>query len=354
MRNLKTIEFEKVDDVEFLYEFPEIVNTDYGQVKNVVGAVNSQNIGAFPIRDNFPKLRLVRLPKVMVEDSGTISLLSGEVIVGSEFLNGCHAHSLDGWLLKASIKKTRHISEPAMVLARAGDRIYGHWLVDILYKAYLSNMLNIDVLFLIREDTHKFALELLRVFGVNDSRVIKYNAVEERILLESCYHITPIRFRDSVNPIISEVFAHDDGQLGPLEKKIYLSRKNIDGRKRRCLLNSKEVEEEFIGAGFQIIYPELLSISDQIEIFSRASAIAGEAGSALHNSLFALPEAEVIILQSRSDGSFLQGGLCQAKGQRYTYVFGESLSKYPGDRDASYIIDVNVLKTALAAQVKGH
>jgi capsular polysaccharide biosynthesis protein len=72
-------------------------------------------------------------------------------------------------------------------------------------------------------------------------------------------------------------------------RKLCISRLNYEGQTDGVLksfANRAVFEELAVKNGFQLVYPETLSLLDQVGLFSQASHIVGEYGSALHNSLF--------------------------------------------------------------------
>ncbi len=78
--------------------------------------------------------------------------------------------------------------------------------------------------------------------------------------------------------------------------RIFVSRRP---RGVRTCLNTAEVEHFFAGLGFQVLYPETLDFGDQVAVFSQAEVIAGFAGSAMFNAVFA-PDATMLVLTGSS------------------------------------------------------
>jgi hypothetical protein len=74
--------------------------------------------------------------------------------------------------------------------------------------------------------------------------------------------------------------------------RIFISRKNASGRRH---FNEEEVIALFSEFGFEVVYPEKLSVEDQISLFNQAEWIAGGSGAAFTNLLFCSPNAKVII-----------------------------------------------------------
>lgn len=74
-------------------------------------------------------------------------------------------------------------------------------------------------------------------------------------------------------------------------RKLYLSRG--DARFRR-LLNDEEVVELMLDAGYDVIYPDQLSIGEQVSLFSEASHVVGVHGAAFTNIVFMSPGTKVM------------------------------------------------------------
>ncbi len=79
-------------------------------------------------------------------------------------------------------------------------------------------------------------------------------------------------------------------------RRIFCSRR-MD--KRSCR-NAPQVEELFTSHGFEVIYPEDLSMADQIVTFRNAEQVAGFAGSALFNLMFCPQPKPVVIVASET------------------------------------------------------
>ena len=73
--------------------------------------------------------------------------------------------------------------------------------------------------------------------------------------------------------------------------KVYVSRTRLQSRKT---YGEEKVQKIFEKNGFKIIYPETLSLREQIAYMRGAHVLAGCAGTALHMSLFMKPGGTVI------------------------------------------------------------
>ena len=76
-------------------------------------------------------------------------------------------------------------------------------------------------------------------------------------------------------------------------QKIFLSRKNCSNQR---LINFVEVEQLFQEYGFHIVYPDEMSLKEQIETFNGADYIVGSAGGAFTNLLYCHEGATAVII----------------------------------------------------------
>jgi hypothetical protein len=83
--------------------------------------------------------------------------------------------------------------------------------------------------------------------------------------------------------------------LPPFRKAFVARQKNLVQR----IDNDKTIQDFFVSAGFEIIYPEnFKTFTDQINYFSECRVIAGISGSGLANNIFMKPGGSVIELLS--------------------------------------------------------
>jgi Capsular polysaccharide biosynthesis protein len=77
--------------------------------------------------------------------------------------------------------------------------------------------------------------------------------------------------------------------------KLYFSRSKL-GMHQKKAFNEAEVEKIFQKFGFKIIFPEKLSLYQQVELLDNAKIIAGCNGSGLHMGIFLRPGSKIIEL----------------------------------------------------------
>lgn len=71
-------------------------------------------------------------------------------------------------------------------------------------------------------------------------------------------------------------------------------------REKRACENGPEVEALFTTYGFEVIYPEDYSLTEQARIFREADVIAGYSGSGMFTTMFSGEPKHVILVQSES------------------------------------------------------
>ena len=89
----------------------------------------------------------------------------------------------------------------------------------------------------------------------------------------------------------------------------------------RRLSNDEEIESIASSFGLELISPETLPISKQIELFSECAFVVGEFGSALHNTLFSPTDIPVLALNWVNG---LQSKISQLKKQSVGYLLPSS------------------------------
>lgn len=150
-------------------------------------------------------------------------------------------------------------------------------------------------------ETPSYTYELLEAFGIGRERVhVITGPVRVERLVTATQVFQQPRFLSSV---ARDVWARVARGLLPraghekLPQRVFVSRRAAT--RRRCL-NADEVERRFRKAGFVVVYPEDLSLPDQVRLFSTVPVVAGYAGSGLINTVFSSGPATRIVLASKS------------------------------------------------------
>lgn len=211
------------------------------------------------------------------------------------------------------------------ILSQAGQGVYGHWLVDILPRLALMESCGFDGRYILHEPIPRFGWDLIDEFGVKKNRFISFDPRNQFISIRKAWIPGSVRSGNSFSRVSLFAFqrARKYSVNHSLQKKIYVSRANFRG-KNQIIENRFLLEDLAVKNDFEIIHPEKKSISEQIQIFSSAEFVAGEYGSAMHNSIFSPSSCKVLIFQSSEHPHFMQAGLCNVLGQSIGFVFGNA------------------------------
>jgi capsular polysaccharide biosynthesis protein len=185
--------------------------------------------------------------------------------------------------------------------------------------------------FVMPHDLRDFARPLLALCGLRPDQLVIYDYWRELIHADHLLLPTGLRAENRLAPCFAQATAFWTGRArvaagaGPsaFGSELYLSR--FSAPPTRDLVNRNEIEAMARHCGLAPVRPEMLSIGEQIGLFSGARLIVGEYGSALHNAVFAAPGAAVCALRGTSGHpSFVQSGIATALGQDLGYVFGDT------------------------------
>jgi glycosyl transferase family 61 len=253
----------------------------------------------------------------------------------------------------ASGRRRRRIDGAALLLARPGDHIYGHWLIDIFPIVWLTIVrAGFRPKYILRDGSPEYAVSWLRATGASTSDIIFYDPKAEILEVERLLVAPGLRRGDFLHPAFKEYrdWFETVAGLRPTEprggdRRIYISRREWKSPNRQ-LLNRDTIEAQFLKRGFDVYQPEKEPLQRQIATFRQARLIAGEFGSGLHNNIFSGPGMIMGVLVGENRWSLHQSSLCVMFGQKIAYATGEAFLR-PNFREfktiAPYVIAPEVI-----------
>lgn len=279
------------------------------------------------------------IPEIGLYNITNLHLLSDRILVRDNKIlllpeNGIHEESVRNIISNGLGRgqQVLRIDEEVVLLCGPAYQMYGHWLVDFLPRLFCLVKAGYSLpslRYLLPADIAIFAKQWLEALGISERQIIFYDKITQQCAISRAIIPTNLRGHSLSNPLLGEAFRYFKSVIqktvSPLaDRKIFISRRRW-GNMTRQLINTTEIEEFFAENGFEIIYPEDLSIRDQVEMFSASGVIAGEYGTGLHGSVFAPASAKIIALRgNHAHPSFLQSGICSVFGQDCGYIFGET------------------------------
>ncbi|MEI8329807.1 MAG: glycosyltransferase family 61 protein [Chlamydiia bacterium] len=169
---------------------------------------------------------------------------------------------------------------------------YYHWFTDVVTRLSLLREFPDETRILVRSPLRSYQRDSLRMLGLLD-RVVETSS--RHLLLEEYYFSSPVGMTGCTNPYavrwLREQFLHHRG-AAQTPKRFFIKRRG----KTRGIINQEEIAEYFLSKGWAAIYPEDLSLADQIAYFHNAEVIVGEHGAAFTNLLWCRPGCRVLEL----------------------------------------------------------
>lgn len=139
----------------------------------------------------------------------------------------------------------------------------------------------------------------------------------------------------------------DNSKIYP--KRVFISRKRATGGRQ---YNERECGEVALRFGFEIVFVEDYSLSEQIALFNNAEFIIGGSGAAFTNLLYCSTNCHVICLFGYSNLLSYWSTLASMNGAHYNLLYDKSLKELtkennPLDIHKSFVINTQELEDLL-------
>lgn len=248
----------------------------------------------------------VVLPCVKRRDANGKSVFVGGVIdaKGKFFTPSAHIHSLDdetGSLKQGYEFDCSSVVEDGRTVIWGGVLFdhFGHFLCESLNRLWYAAQYpekKYPVVF-ICEKARKISSSvrsLLELLGISDDRLIlidRPTRFERIIVPEQSSVLTGFYTKEFVLPFQKMATGIEAEPF----KKVYFSRRKFKGGIK--IFGEDKLERVFKANGYKVVYPERLSLKEQIAYVKGAKEMACVMGSAAHLSLFAAPKTKLIVLE---------------------------------------------------------
>jgi SAM-dependent methyltransferase len=247
------------------------------------------------------------------------------------------------------------VEEPAVLIG--GLPQYYHHTVEYASRLALLEAMGLGagLRLVVNDDLAPFQLEHYALLGYAPDRLIRVKSGQPMLFRRLLAPTLLVHGGTWMDPMIAPwyrqrlVTNHGAG-LVP-SRRLYLSRHSAQ---RRKVTNEDELIHLLAGLGYEVVYPEALSVRAQIDLFASASHIVAPTGAALTNMVYAPPGARVTVLYS---SYFYRGGggglyfdaLAKACGHHMSVVLGriEDLGENLRLIDADYRVEPKDLTAAL-------
>ena len=218
---------------------------------------------------------------------------------------------------------------------------YGHFVVDCLSGIALINqheqLLGFGHVF---PPLKKWQQRHLELMGVRSFRQLKTRIVKlENVVFSNCLdhflHVSNGILNAVAEPALTFLGLLHSKSLNRGGRRIYLSRRNINGRRFH---REPEVEEALSVEGFEIVVPENLTVDEQIITFANADIIAGFTGAAFSNVIYCKPNTRIIEIQTAAlQGIWVRNLALIAKCSWHPFFSGDlTIANAPNDNDMTH------------------
>ena len=314
-------------------------------------------------------LEKVNYPDITISQVENATCVPGGIIVKEDFIllesfsasweTYQHRHlrkADDEWFLldrgKATQQPSTVIEKPVLFLDHQHLMWFGHFMLDLLTRAwafqYCRDFLQINNLVVAcSRPAPDFAETYFRVVGIPPDRILFF---DQPIFCKSLMVATKaLQIQEYTTPIANRLWNGVSNRSltrhQSTPSRIYVSRR---ANPTRRLAEEEWIEEEFSRRGFVAIYPETLSISEQISLFCHAELIAGCSGSNMFNVGYAKKARSAFILVSSLLVHYQEHFLASAVSLHLHYSVGypdrEELASRPGYVHCTWHVDLEVVK----------
>ena len=181
---------------------------------------------------------------------------------------------------------------------------WGHFIIDYLSRLWVIPTVNdnIRIAYFNRYFDGNVGgnyEKCLKLLGIQPDRLLKIDRPTQfcKVLVPEAamayaYSFDSLRYKSVINLIKKNALSEAHQRELKEKKKIYFSRTHFSNRD----VGEWEIEKGFKENGFEILYPEQLSVVEQIFYISNAEILVSLSGTIPHNFIFANKEAKIIIL----------------------------------------------------------
>lgn len=188
---------------------------------------------------------------------------------------------------------------------------YGHFLMETISTfwalKYSRGHLPVFHPFIFGTSRPSFATEMLELFSIPQERIVwlSENVRFRRLLVpQRTFGLNSFVHDLYMQPI--SFVKEKAGDYRSNQSPVFFSRARLKNDPRG-FRNAQEVDRMMRDLGISVVYPEELSVIEQVRVCLGCSALIGFSGSALHNAVFLKKGARVIeIADWRSPGKPLQ------------------------------------------------
>ena len=322
---------------------------------------------------DFPEVSVMLAENAMVYGGSNFVFVDGSVVCHDLFdaVRDYTSEELHGRaIVFPRLKRIRwllHDEEPAKlsIAATFVDACapnYAHWMTEVLPRIALfcADERHKKIPIVINDDLHENILHSLldvagferKIFALPVGKAIAVN----ELYITSVAGYVPFERRKKkgighshgkFNPhafdVLASCLSYLDNKIEEENwpEKIFIRRNSGT----RIVINSREIEELLVTQGYEIVEPEKLTFSQQVQLFRNAKTVVASSGAALANIIFLSRDAQVFILIGKYPDTcywYWQNIAC-ASGRVINYIFGALQRNYNRGIHSDFVVDLDEL-----------
>ena len=226
---------------------------------------------------------------------------------------------------KIDLKKLHYIDEE-VVYANAFYEHWGHFLIDIVSRLWyvIKNPNEYKIVFAVEMLSNTKIngnyLEFLELLGIDKDRIIIINepTMFKSVIVPDVSIYPGNYYTKQYKNIFDYIFTKINYDSSA-PKKIYLSRTKFK-KARSKEKGEKSIEKLFNKNGYKVIYPETMTLKEQIFYYKNCEQMVCINGTLSHNILFSKDGINIIIINKTYKMNKIQGLVNQVKKASYIYI----------------------------------
>lgn len=253
-------------------------------------------------------------------------------------------------VFRQEIQPPTYLDKTVAVLSAAGGNSFFHWIVDVLPRYDLLRrspdwFQDIDY-FIINDLAQGFQRDSLKLLNIPPEKLITvadYPHLQAKRLLvpsfvrhQTC-NIGNWAFEFLRQALIPQTILDSDDTNKI--RRLYISRNKASSRR---LLNEDEILENLQKKGFEKIFLEDYSLTEQIKLFATANSVIAPHGAGLTNLIFCPKNSKVLEIYSPNYVSVSYWNICNQVGLDYYYLFGTGPRPQPFEDPHLRLEDIHV------------
>ncbi len=241
---------------------------------------------------------------------------------------------------------------------------YFHFLHEVLSRFWVVGRLKLpdDVPFIVNARSFDIPQmkELFNFFNDGKRQIITVNHLEQ-VNVKKLFLIPPLKISGgmprkwnevsykypiynlkTIDYLRAKLLGNIKAQYDKFPDKIFISRKNFNLRK----YNEAELEQILHEHGFATVYPEELSIWEQIQLFSQSKIIVAASGAALANLLFCQKGTDIIVFLNKILSMPIYSTISYYLGCNLVYIAADKV-KNKRDYHSAFHVNPDDLRSVL-------